>query len=88
MNQTDDSTREIKETGRIDLRISSGKVLTLQNILHMPTFWRNLIKKSFLLRAGYRIVKESNKFVISKSNVFFEKDCLLWSFSAQCNQSF
>ena len=32
-----------------------------------------MISESSLLRAGYRIVKESNKFVISKSNTFIRK---------------
>ena len=73
MSLTDDSTREIKEIGRIDLRMTSGKILTLQGVLHVPTLRRNLISESSLLRAGYRIVKESNKFVISKSNIFFGK---------------
>ena len=46
---------------------------TLQGVLHIPTLWRNLISESSLLRAGYRIMKESNKFVISKSNIFIGK---------------
>jgi len=79
---TDDSTREIKEIGRIDLRMTSEKVVTLQDVLHLATIQRNLINKSFLLKVGYRIAKESNKFVISKSNIFFGKgfvcDGFLW----------
>ena len=39
-----------------------------------PHFEKNLISESSLLTAGYRIVKESNKFVISKSNIFIGKD--------------
>ena len=74
MSLTDDSTIEIKRTGLIDLRMISGKVLTLQDVLHVPTLRTNLIIESSLLRAGYRIVKKSNKFVISKSNVFLGKD--------------
>ena len=73
MSLTDDSTREIKETGRIDLRITSRKILTLQGVLHVPTLRRNLISESSLLRAGYRIVKESNKFVLFRLNIFIEK---------------
>jgi len=73
MSLADDSTREIKRTGLIDLRMISGKVLTLQDVLHVPTLQRNLISESSILRADYMIVKEFNKFVISKSNTFFEK---------------
>jgi len=77
---TDDSTREIKETGRIDLRMTSEKVLTLQDVLHVPTLQRNLINESSLLTAGYRIIKESNKFVISKSNIFLERVLFVMAF--------
>ena len=73
MSLADDSTCEIKGTGRIDLRMTSGKILTLQGVLYVPTLRRNLISESSLLRAGYKIVKESNKFVISKSNIFIGK---------------
>ena len=73
MSLTDDSTREIKRTEVIDLRMTSGKILTLQGILHVPTLRRNLISESSLLRASYRIVKGSNKFVIFKSNIFIGK---------------
>ena len=73
MSLADDSTREIMRTERIDLKMTSGKVLALQGVLHVPTLRRNLISESSLLRAGYKIVKESNKFVISKSNIFIGK---------------
>ena len=73
MSLTDDSTREIRENERIDLKMTPEKILTLQGILHVPTLRRNLISESSLLRADYRIVKESNKFVISKSNIFIRK---------------
>jgi len=69
----DDSTREIRRIGCIDLKMTPGKILILQGVLHVPTLWRNLISESSLLRTGYRIVKESNKSIISKSNVFIEK---------------
>ena len=74
MSLKDDSTREIKRTGRIYFRMTSGKILTLQGVLHVPTLSRNLICESSLLRAGYTIVKKSNKFVISKSNIFIRND--------------
>ena len=45
----DDSTREIKRTRHIDLRMNLGKVLNFQNVLHVPTFWINLISKFLFL---------------------------------------
>ena len=82
MSLANNSTREMKRTERIDLRMTFEKVLTLQGILHVPILQRNLISESSLLRAGYRITKESNKFIISKSHIFFGKgfvcDGLFW----------
>jgi len=53
--------------------MTSGKILTFQGVRHVPTLWRNLISESSLLRVGYKIVKKSNKFVISKSNICWPK---------------
>jgi len=68
------STREIRGPGCINLKVTSRKILALQRVLHVPTLRRNQISESSHLRAGYRDVKESNKFVISKSTIFNEKD--------------
>jgi len=69
----DDSTKEIKGTECIDLRMTLRKVLTFQDVLYVSTLQRNLISESLLLRAGYKIVKESNKFIIFKSNTYIGK---------------
>ena len=53
--------------------MTSRKVQAFQGVLHVPTLRRNLINESSLLSAGYTIVKKSNKFVISKSNIFIGK---------------
>ena len=59
--------------GHIDLKMTFEKILTLQDVLHVPTLRRNLISESSFLRASYKIVEESNKLVISKSNIFIRK---------------
>jgi hypothetical protein len=69
----DDSTNQILGSGSIELTMTSEKALNLQGVRHVPSLHRNLISESLLLRAGYRIVKESNKFVITKNNVFIGK---------------
>ena len=80
MSLEDDSTRKKKETGRIDLRMTSGKILTLQGVLHVPTLQKNLISESSLLRAGYRMVKKSNKLVISSLISSLEKVLFVMAF--------
>ena len=68
-----DSVAQVSGRGRINLEFTSGKILVLNNVLHVPTIRRNLISSSILLSVGYRIVMDSNKVVISKNNVFIGK---------------
>ncbi|GKA71337.1 zinc finger, CCHC-type containing protein [Tanacetum coccineum] len=54
----------------VDLRFSSGKVVSLLNVLHVPNIRKNLVSSSVLNNYGYKQVIESNKFVLSKHGVF------------------
>ncbi|GJW26255.1 zinc finger, CCHC-type containing protein [Tanacetum coccineum] len=53
-----------------DLRFSSGKIVSLFNVLHVPNIRKNLVSSSVLNNCGYKQVIESNKFVLSKHGVF------------------
>nr|GEU52545.1 zinc finger, CCHC-type [Tanacetum cinerariifolium] len=53
-----------------DLRFSSGKVVSLLNILHVSNIRKNLVSSSVLNNCGFKQVIESNKFVLSKHGVF------------------
>nr|GEU63428.1 zinc finger, CCHC-type [Tanacetum cinerariifolium] len=55
--------------GCVDLRFSSGKVVSLLNVLHEPNIRKNLVSSSVLNNYGYKQVIESNKFVLSKHGV-------------------
>ncbi|GKD18301.1 zinc finger, CCHC-type containing protein, partial [Tanacetum coccineum] len=57
----DGSTNSLK-----DLRFSSGKIISLFNVLHVPNIRKNLVSSSVLNNCGYKQVIESNKFVLSK----------------------
>ncbi|GJW74929.1 zinc finger, CCHC-type containing protein [Tanacetum coccineum] len=56
--------------GCVDLRFSSGKIVSLFNVLHVPNIRKNLVSSSVLNNCGYKQVIESNKFVLSKHGVF------------------
>jgi len=43
----------------------------------VPTVRRNLIDGSLLVKIGYKIILEANKFVISKDNIFVGKGYVL-----------
>ncbi|CAL5397431.1 unnamed protein product [Camellia sinensis] len=59
--------------GDIDLKMTSGKILTLRDVRYVPEVRRNLISGSCLVQLGYKIVMESNKIVISKNDIFIGK---------------
>lgn len=53
--------------------MTSGRCLTVHNVLFVSSLRRNLVSESNLLKLGYNIVKEENKFVINKNDVFMAK---------------
>ena len=47
--------------------------MQLKNVHHVPSIKKNLINGSLLCRDDYKLVFESNKYVISKYETFVEK---------------
>ncbi|GJW32216.1 zinc finger, CCHC-type containing protein [Tanacetum coccineum] len=64
-----ESTALVHRRGCVDLRFSSGKIISLFNVLHVPNIRKNLVSSSVLNNCGYKQVIESNKFVLSKHGV-------------------
>ncbi|GJW12615.1 zinc finger, CCHC-type containing protein [Tanacetum coccineum] len=56
--------------GCVDLRFSSGKIISLLNVLYVPNIRKNLVSSSVSNNCSYKQVIESNKFVLSKHGVF------------------
>ncbi|GJW23717.1 zinc finger, CCHC-type containing protein [Tanacetum coccineum] len=65
-----ESTALVNGRGCIDLRFSSGNIVSLLNVLHVPNIRKNLVSSNVLNNCGYKQVIESNKFVLSKHGVF------------------
>ena len=59
--------------GTVDLKFTSGKIVQLKNVHHVPSINKNLVSGSLLCRDGFRLVFESNKFVVSKCGQFVGK---------------
>ena len=53
-----------------------GKLLTLNNVLHVADIRKNLVFGSLLSKSGFQIVFYSNKFIFSKSGTFVGKGYL------------
>ena len=70
------STSCVEGKGNVVLKLTSGKELTLTNVLHVPEIRKNLISGSLLSKNGFRLVFESDKFVLTKSGVYVGKGYL------------
>jgi hypothetical protein len=67
------SRAAVHRIGRVDLKLTSGKTLSLKNVQHVPEINRNLICGSLLCRDGFKLMFESNKFIVSKFGLFVGK---------------
>lgn len=63
-------------------KMTFGKLLTLNKVLHVPTIRRNLVSVEQLIKNGFKLVLVSEKTVIIKNNMFLGKDYLTKSFSS------
>ena len=67
------ATLEIKGQGKVVLKMMSRKELTLANVLYVPEIRKNLVFGSLLNNHGFKLVFDSNKFVLSKSGMYIGK---------------
>jgi hypothetical protein len=59
--------------GTFNLKFTSGKIVQLQKVQHVPAIKKNLVSGSLLCRDGYKLVFESNKCILSKFGIFVGK---------------
>jgi hypothetical protein len=53
-----ESHASVRDVGTIDLKLTSGKIMQLRNVQHVPTMNKNLVSSSFLCRDGFKVVLE------------------------------
>jgi hypothetical protein len=63
------SGANVQGVERVDLKLTFGKTLSLKNVQHVPR-----ISGSLLCCDGFKLVFESNKFIVSKFGLFTGKD--------------
>ena len=49
------------------------KILVLIDVYHVPAVRKNLVSSSLLNKSGFKLVFESNKFILSKGGTFVGK---------------
>ena len=64
------ASSEIKGQGKVVLKMTYGRELTLTNVLYVLEICNNLVSSSLLNSHGFWLVFESDKFVLSKSGMY------------------
>lgn len=67
------STSKVEGIGKIVLKMTSGKEVTLNNVLYVPEIRKNLVSGSLLSKHGFKMVFVSDKFILSKNEVYLGK---------------
>ena len=67
------ATSDIEGKGNVVLKMTSGRNLTLKDVLYVPEIRKNLVSESLLDRHGFRLVIESGKLVLTKSGIYVGK---------------
>ena len=67
------STAAVKGKGKVLLKFTSEKMLSLSNVLFVPFLRRNLVSSTLLDIAGLKIVLEASKVIIMQNGDFVEK---------------
>ena len=70
------STSKVEGKGKVVLKMSSGKELTLNDVLHVPDIRKNLVSGSLLSKNDFQLVFESDKFLLTKNGMLVGKGYL------------
>ena len=64
------TTTKVEGQGQVVLKMTFGKELTINNVLHVPDIRKNMVSGSILSKKGFKLVFESDKFVPTKSEMY------------------
>ena len=67
----------VEGKGKVFLKWTSRKELTLNDVRYVPDICKNLISESILSKKDFRMVFESDKFVLIKGGVYVGKGYLV-----------
>ncbi|XP_023766817.1 uncharacterized protein LOC111915387 [Lactuca sativa] len=70
------TTTKVEGQGKVNLKLTSGKDLMLTNVFHVPAMTKNLISGPMLSNKGFKMVFESDKFVLTKGPTYVGKGYL------------
>ena len=64
------STSKVEGNGKVVLKMTMGKYLTLKDVLHVSDIHKNPVSGSLLSKNGFKLVFESDKFSLFKSGMY------------------
>jgi hypothetical protein len=70
------TTATVKGKGTVNMEFTSGNVLTLTDVSHVPEIRKNLMSRGLLNKFGFKCVFESDQFVLTKGDIFVGKGYL------------
>ena len=70
----DSHTAQVLGKGKVMLKLTSGKTLALNEVLHVPNIRANLVYVALLGKVGVKVLYEFDKVVMTKNNVIVGKE--------------
>ena len=67
------SSSKVEGQGKVVLKMTSGKELTLNDVLHVPEIRKNLVSGSLLSKKGFKLVFVSDNFILTKNGMYLGK---------------
>ena len=69
----DFSKIKVLGSGEVELKFTSGRVITLKDVLYTLSMRKNLISSFLLNKASFKQTMESDNYVITKNRLFVGK---------------
>ncbi|XP_072074086.1 uncharacterized protein [Arachis hypogaea] len=68
-----DNSAKVYGQGIVELNFTSGKKLSLINVLHVLDLRKNFVSVSLLCKKGFKVVMKSDKVILLKNDIFVGK---------------
>lgn len=59
------SVSDVRDSGKVEIKLSSGKTLFLQNVLYVSSLRGNMISRALLIKLGVKLVFESDFLIMT-----------------------
>ena len=69
----DSHIAQVLGKGKVMPKLTSGKTLSLNNVLHVPNIRANLVYVALLGKVGVKVLFEYDRIIMTKNNVFVGK---------------